>query len=268
MTKLSFSIIRIWLLRKKARLVFKSNPLPGDYRRIYHFHIRKSAGTSVNAAFWRLGGKGLTEAGRDSLMVSAKYVFVRHNRDLIRGGAYHYANSHAPYWEFELPPQTFTFTVFRDPLQRLISQYRYYHFNAHHPEAHLLDPMNANVITYIGWLGNSFGDFLDRYPEKYRQNQLYTFSEKLDIDEAIMNARKLTRIYFHDELPVLAEELGTIIGQNLELTRERAFPVTAGAITPEEEAKARQLLRNEQEFYDRLQLLRTQKEPKTTMNKA
>ncbi len=256
MKRLSLWRIRFWLLIQKARYVFKRNPMPGKYDRIYHFHIRKSAGTSINAAFWRLGGKSLADAGRDSLMVAGDYVFVRHNRDLIKAGNYHYANSHAPYWEFRLPENTFTFTVFRDPVQRLISQYRYYHFNVHHPDAHLLDPMNSNVIRFKDWLGNSFGDFLDLFPRKYLQNQLFMFSEKLDINEALENVRKLSCFYFNDELPLLIHELGSVCGQKLELLNERSFPGTIGPINPDEEAKARIKLKEELEFYNLLLLER------------
>ena len=237
------------------------NRFPGEYRRIYHFHIRKSAGTSVNAAFWMLGRKTLAEAGRKSLMVSGNYVFVRHNRDLIRKGNFHFANSHAPYWEFSLPEHTFTFTVFRDPVQRLISQYRYYHFNAHHPDAHLLDPMNSNVIRYKDWLGNSFSDFLDRYPEIYRQNQLYMFSEKLNVEEAIQNACKLSACYFMDQFPDMLRDLETVCGKKLELKKERSFENTAGSVSHEEEDKAKLLLRDEIEFYNRLYRLKRENNP-------
>src|SRR4030095_8400128 len=137
--------INFWLLRQKAWMTTRMNPLPGNYKRIYHFHIRKSAGTSINAAFWRLAGKNLQDVGRAPLIVSGKFVFVRHNRDLIKAGDYTFANSHAPFWEFELPKNTFCFTIFRDPVSRLYSLYRYYHFNVHHKDAPLLDPMNSNA---------------------------------------------------------------------------------------------------------------------------
>jgi len=256
MKKLSLWRIRYWMLLQKARFIYNTNKLPGKFSRVYHFHIRKAAGTSVNAAFWRLGGKSLAEAGRDSVIVAGKFVFVRHNRDLIQKGDYHYANSHAPFWEITLPEGTFTFAVFRDPLQRLISQYRYYHFNMNHPQAHELDPMNSSVLKYSDWLGNSFSEFLDRFPGKYLQNQLFMFSETLDVDEAMLNVKKLSRYYFQDDLPVAINELEGICGHKLELKHERSFPNTAGPLEPGEEDKARNLLKKEYEFYNRLMQLR------------
>lgn len=246
---LRLSRIKFWLLKQKARSVFKKNPLPGKFKRIYHFHIRKSAGTSVNVAFWRLAGKELKDVGRSSLIVTDRHVFVRHNRELIARGEYFFANSHASFWQLKLPEGTYTFTILRDPVARLYSLYRYYHFNVHHKDAPILDPMNASVRKYESWLGNSFMDFLELLPRQHLENQLYMFSETFDIDEAVFNVQKLNKFYFQEDLDVLATELSQICGQKLVLTKERTFPYTVGEISLQEQASATKKLRAELEFY-------------------
>jgi Sulfotransferase family len=246
---LSLSRIKFWWLKQKARNVVKKNRFPGKFKRIYHFHIRKSAGTSVNAAFWRLAGKELKDVGRSPLIVTDNHVFVRHNRELIARGDYFFANSHAPFWQLSLPDGTFTFTIFRDPVARLYSLYRYYHFNVYHKDAPLLDPMNASVRKYESWLGNSFMDFLERLPRQHLENQLYMFSETFNIDEAVKNVQKLNNYYFQEDLDVLASELSEICGQKLVLTKERTFPYTIGEISSQEQESAAAKLIAETKFY-------------------
>ena len=235
------------------------NPLPGKHKRIYHFHIRKSAGTSANAAFWRLAGKNLQDVGRAPLIVSGKFVFVRHNRDLIKAGHYTFANSHAPFWEFDLPKDTFSFTIFRDPVSRLYSLYRYYHFNFYHKDAHLLDPMNSNAKNGGAWLGKCFSDFLERVPRKHLENQLFMFSNKFDVEEAFSNVQKLSNFYFQDNLPKLANDLQYISGYPVQLMKERSFPYTIGEISAPEHEMAMIKLKSETELYNRLRkLVKTQ----------
>jgi Sulfotransferase family len=252
MKLLSRSAFNFWLLKQKARMVINRHPLPGNYKRIYHFHIRKSAGTSINAAMWGLAGKNLQDVGRSSLIVAANYVFVRHNRVLIERGNYTFANSHAPFWELSLPVDTYSFTVFRDPVARLYSLYRYYHFNVYHPDAALLDPMNESVKKYEGWLGNSFTDFLDRLPAKHLQNQLYMFSESFNIEEAFRNIKKLNGFFFQDELNLVTHELGDICGRTISLSKSRIFPYTVGEINEKERDLASVKLQQEIELYRRL----------------
>jgi len=246
---------RFWQLKRKAKKVYLENPLPGKFKRIYHFHIRKSAGTSVNAAFWNLAGLDLNSIWKKSLIVTNDKVFVRHHYDLIQEGNYTFANSHLPFWKIKLPPETLTFSVFRDPVQRIVSLYRYYHFNVNHPEAHLLDPMNSSVKQYAHWLGNSFGDFLENIPRQHSVNQVYMFSENFNVEEALLNLSKLSYVFFQDDLDMLPPIIEKETSLKPELKRERAFPVTTAEITDIELNKARSILADEILLFNKLKEL-------------
>jgi hypothetical protein len=166
-----------------------------DYRladgscRIYHYHIPKTGGTSLNYMFLGLSGEA-TRSVYDRLIhpearrrrtVSGGKVFVGWDRELIEQGHYFYAFSHLPRHQLALPERTFTFTCLRDPMERVVSLYRellkYRSWDADHPCR----------ATTDGWLGNSFQDFLKNVPRHELLAQLSTFSARLDVAEALDN---------------------------------------------------------------------------------
>ena len=69
------------------RLVCQSRIL-GDDKRIYHYHVRKTAGTSLNAAFWNFAGLNLQETGRHIEICRNGLVFAHNDRELINQGRY------------------------------------------------------------------------------------------------------------------------------------------------------------------------------------
>ena len=73
-------------------------------KRVYHFHVRKTAGTSLNSAFWALGGFDLGAISDRQAVEGNGLRFVRGNRRLIEEGDYFFANSHLPAHELRLPP--------------------------------------------------------------------------------------------------------------------------------------------------------------------
>ncbi|MCD4761348.1 hypothetical protein K8R32_00100, partial [bacterium] len=105
-------------------------------------------------------------------------IFVGWNKSLIEKGNYFYAFSHIPAHELNLPPKTFTISIFREPIKRIMS-----HYNM------LLEYKQKNIdhkcMKIEGqWLGESFNDFLDLIPKKYLLNQLYMFSSAFSVKEA------------------------------------------------------------------------------------
>jgi hypothetical protein len=98
--------------------------------RIYHYHVRKTAGTSLDSSFWGLGGAVVEAASRREVTEAIEpnephRRFVRHDPALIAQGDYFYASSHLPMHQVIVPPDTFTVTILRDPAARVISYYRY-----------------------------------------------------------------------------------------------------------------------------------------------
>ncbi len=99
-----------------------------SYNRIYHHHVRKTAGSSLNAAFWTLGGLEAAKTDADptqQVVESNGMKFVAYNSALIEAGDYFFSTSHIPAWRLDLPSDTFTITILRDPAARVMSYYRY-----------------------------------------------------------------------------------------------------------------------------------------------
>lgn len=124
-------------------------PLATGHRRVYHHHVRKSAGTSLDSAFWELGGiaeKIMRHPREVGERVSGNgLTFVRANAALIEAGDYFFASSHVPAYLLRLPAATFTVTILRDPAARVVSYYRYLRWARSHPDAFELDPFVAEV---------------------------------------------------------------------------------------------------------------------------
>src|SRR3989339_854717 len=165
------------------------------FKRIYFCHIRKVGGTSLNHSFLALCGDNKKIYSR--LVNSKKHyikcgnkIFAGWSKELIEEGKYFYAFSHIPVHKLNLPPQTFIIGIIRNPIERVLSHYKMLlHFKE--------KKINHECMKVEGgWLGDSFSDFLDRVPRKDLLNQLYMFSENFNIDEAIINIKKCSHVFF------------------------------------------------------------------------
>ncbi|WP_299116139.1 sulfotransferase family 2 domain-containing protein [uncultured Winogradskyella sp.] len=241
-----------------ARYVYNKNaPYLKQYDRVYHVHIRKSAGTSINSAFWNIAGLNLKSVKRKALLIKGSYVFVRNNENLINDGCYFYANSHIPYWNLNIPTNTFVFCMLRDPYKRLVSLYRYLKWvkDLDPKEATSIEPYYNTIYKQTVWLGNSFNDFLDNVPMKHIQNQLYMFSETGNVEEALHNISKLDAIYHQEKFEEAITDLSLLIGKELQVKKERVFGKNETiVISYEEELKAREKLAKAYQFYNNVQL--------------
>lgn len=236
-------------LSARARRLSHRWRLPEHYERIYHYHIRKTAGTSLNSAFWGLAGLDL-ESARGVRIFANKLVYVRHNQELIEEGAWFFANSHIPAHSLTLPPNTFTVTVIRDPLRRLISHYRYLVWARDDAgNAQRLDPAFSSLRREIAWLGDSFADFLTQIPKKHALAQLYMFSREYDVKEALERIHGCTSVCLTERFADGIQFLSNTLQLPLEVRRERQF---GGAVklTRSEEDRARELLEPESIFIE------------------
>lgn len=180
---------------KKVEKILKNTPFP-----IYHIHIRKTAGTSINFSFFsnvhdnaNIFYKKLAEKDNHRLIHNNKVV-VGWNHSLINSGKYSFAFSHIPIHQLSLPDDIFKFTCFRDPASRVLSHYnmlKYYQLN---------EINNPCMRTEGAWLGNNFNDFLINIPKHHLLNQLYMFSENYDIKDAINEVKKLDEVIFTENL--------------------------------------------------------------------
>ena len=184
---------------KRFRKAVKSFRLNEDFDRIYHYHVRKTGGTSINKMFHSLSGESpdavynkLTSTNPRRICVN-EYVFAAWQKNLLEGGNYHYGFSHLPFDQLTLPERTFTFTCFRDPVQRVVSHYRMLLELRDAPTQHKC------LVTEGEWIGNSFAEFLDNTPDAHLLNQLYMFDSELRIATALENVHSLNHWIFLDD---------------------------------------------------------------------
>jgi hypothetical protein len=220
-----------------------------SWDRIYHYHIRKTGGTSLNHMF--LGSEGGdSEANYKKLVSSAGNHFIEKgrgfvgwNKEGIEKGNYFYGFSHEPFHQIRLPPRTFTLTCFRDPFERIFSHYRmlreYRREGVNHP----------CMETEGAWLQDpgGFDEFLNRIPPEHLMRQLYMFSKTFDIKEALVNIKKINLILSTKFMQTGVDRINLIFGKNLQVSHRRA---TSYQERPEEMSKIRAmgLLQKEYDF--------------------
>lgn len=198
------------------------------YDRILHFHIQKSGGTSVNQVFYGLTfvqpvveaflernqshpffTSDLFKAKSDGAKVKAitrrlggpakgNGYIVSSSWKRIRLGMYSYAHNHMCFQDVPIYPGTYSFTILREPLERLISRYkmdlRLFRLGkiGHYKDRGPLADSITEPLKYFRVLKNHApNDFL---------NQIGSFSKSFTVDEAIENALSLNRILFQHSL--------------------------------------------------------------------
>ena len=191
------------------------------YKRIYHIHNEKTAGTSLNYIFLSLGGEeGEIVYSRmlktpGFVTVSNDKIFLGWDKDFIEQGHFFYAFSHIPVHMLNIPPKTFTFTCLRDPISRFISNYvetmSYKKNNCNHP----------SLKTRGKWLGESFQDYIKRVPRHFLLGQIYMFSKNFDINEAFENIKNCSHYLFTDQFSLGLNQLSSKIGFSLETVHAR-----------------------------------------------
>lgn len=176
--------------------------LPQGFDRVYHYHVRKSGGTSVNDAFWKKCNHSIDTVGREPLLLGNKKSMVRLNKELIEKGNYFYGSAHFPYWQLSLKPKTYSFTVLRDPYKRILSLYKYYKWIEINSAEHGLkfDPSFEHLKSQKHLFQANLVDFIEVLSPKYLYGNIYMFSENLNVDEALDNLKNVNRILFQHKL--------------------------------------------------------------------
>jgi hypothetical protein len=171
-----------------------------SYRRIYHSHIKKCAGTSLNKLI--IGMQCEQDpilrdrcyegvCGNDMVQIG-DWVFTSHRPYQMATQKYTYAFSHYPYWElrddFRISfDETFVFTTFRDPVERVISHYKMVKQRKENDSKH------ASMKVEGKWLGDndSLMEFVHNLPKKDLMAQIYCYSRNYNIDEALENIKEV-----------------------------------------------------------------------------
>jgi Sulfotransferase family len=193
-----------------------------EYCRVYLYHVRKTAGTSIAFAFMRLAGSDPHriehKLSRFAFAQSNGYRYVANNAALISGGSYFFAYSHEPAYQVNPPTVgTFKLTILRDPIDRVVSLYRY----LARPEADLTFSLVA-PLEERRWAMEGFDRFLDQIPRRHLANQLYMFSESLSVDEAVDHLNRLDMVLRTEQLDRGLRYLESILNLQLSVGRERS----------------------------------------------
>jgi hypothetical protein len=238
-----------------ARLLLLSSRkgIGGKYARIYQYHIRKTAGSSLNAAFWGLVGLDFRQLEVHKRVRRDGLAFVRHHRTLIRKGAFFYASSHVAAHVLSPPEGTFTMTVLRDPVDRLLSHYRNLLWVRDDPggrssEIYFVKYLEENEMM---WLGDSLGDFLDRAPREHILRQLYMFSANYDVEEAAERILACSAVCFTETYNQDLQALAQRLDLPLRAAHERRSPLKI-TLPAADVARVREILEPEYALLQRV----------------
>lgn len=193
-------------------------------RPIYHVHIRKTAGTSINFAFLSNGATDNVEDLYESLaktptqrVISNSKVFVGWNAELLNEGNYSYGFSHDALHKLNIPDHVFKFTCLRDPVKRIVSHYNMLkHFQK--------NQINHPCMKIEGkWLGNSIIDFVKNAPKYHVSNQLHMFSASFNVNEAAKELSKLDAIIYTEELHTGLKHLEQLTNWKLPISNQKTY---------------------------------------------
>jgi hypothetical protein len=133
------------------------------------------------------------------------------NKGYIEKGCYLYGFSHIPLWDLQLPKRTFTFTVFRDPLERAFSHYRML-------RGFIENEIDHPCLAVEGpWASQNFQYFMKHAPREHLLNQLYMFSPEFSVDDAITRIRGLTTYGMFPILQPIIDKVNHTFSLNAEV---------------------------------------------------
>jgi hypothetical protein len=201
--------------------------LPDGSMRVYCYHIRKTAGTSLFLSFMALGGEDpmavwrRIAASRLQRTTSADYGFASNDRSVLAEGAYLFGRSHRPVAQQPLPAGTFTVTILRDPVERVHS---YFDYLVAGDEPGMPGQVSRRVRLIAQ---DGFDAFLDRVPVDSLLNQLAMFSECLDLNEAVDRIGACSSVFFTEDfsagLATLAHRLALpLVPYRIRVTTKRS----------------------------------------------
>ena len=183
------------------------NQVFSGWKRIYHYHVRKTGGTSINHMFLLLADEHRSDLYEDlgnnliHRVIAEPYVFVGWNAGLIEKGAYSFAFSHIPEHSINIPDNTYKFTCLRDPVERIVSHYK---MVKNYVENNIPHPM---IRRESEWLGENIIDFVQNMPDEHLFNQLYMFSSNINVEEALEKLASLDRVLMTESLALGVDAL-------------------------------------------------------------
>ena len=167
--------------------------------KIYHIHIQKTGGTSINDLMIDYFSSG--SITYKDLMKSKGKFFIYNNTRIVgyskvavNLGIYDYAFGHAPSHSLCLKKGVYTFTVLREPRARIYSRYKHLKNDIERKD---LNSFNVKEYDYIGY---GFREYLMNLTPKEIALQLHMFSKNIDVIEGLDGISKVSKVMFTDTL--------------------------------------------------------------------
>ena len=225
--------------------------VPGEFDRVYMHHVRKTAGSSLARSFLALGGEdpSVVEQRIASSVLSrtqsGAFSFAT-GVGALRQGSYFFGWSHAPSHKLHLAPRTFRIALLRDPVERVLSYYRYL--------------VTGDQPIEIGWTvqapernlaGSSFTEFLGRVPDQLLLNQLFMYSASYDVDQAVSNLLECQELVLTESFGVDVQRLSSVLGLSLDVREERVTAHVNVLAEPSELLRLRERLDPEYQMIEK-----------------
>lgn len=151
--------------------------------------------------------------------------------------------SHLPYNEVVTPKGTFKIAIIREPLERLLSHYRMLVRFGKENKGY---ETKSDTPAYIK---NGFNSFIEVFPERFMQHQLWFWSNTFNIKEAISNIKKCNVIISTERMSEGIDKINKISGLEL-----KCFHAGVGnkepILTDKQTGILKQRLSKEYQFYE------------------